>query len=64
MDTQTIVDRASWLIASCCELDKRKAITQAIDEFCTQEDLRQIYTIFGIDKNNLIEDVIRLIRFD
>lgn len=63
MDTQTIIDRASWLIASCCELDKRKAVTQAIDEFYTQEDLRQIYTLYGIDKDTLIDDVIRLIHF-
>lgn len=63
MDTQTIVDRASWLIASCCELDKRKAITQAIDEFCTQEDLKEIYTLYGINKDNLIEDLVKLVHF-
>lgn len=63
MDTQIIVERASWLIASCCELDKRKAVIQAIDEFCTNEDLWQIYTIYGINKDTLIEDVIRLIHF-
>ena len=63
MDTQTIVDRALWLIASCCELDKRKAITQAIDEFCTQKDLKGIYTLYGINKDNLIEDLVKLVHF-
>lgn len=63
MDTQTIVDRASWLIASCCELDKRKAVIQAIDEFYTNEDIGQFCTIYGIDKDTLIDDVIRLVHF-
>lgn len=63
MDTQTIVDRASWLIASCCELDKRKAVIQAIDEFYTNEDLGQIYTIYGVNRLELIEDIVKLVIF-
>lgn len=52
-----VFDRTMFLQMSNYSSDYRECVRQAVKELVPEDELREIYTIYGVDYNQYIDDV-------
>lgn len=52
-----VFDRTMFLQMRNYSSDYRESVRQAVKELVPEDELREIYTIYGVDYNQYIDDV-------